>query len=102
MSLAARDCRAKAVQCEEHAASANRFEVKLQHRELARQWRSMAERLERVAGERGAVPVGWPGLEHSHPLAVGKRLALSAAEMAATTLRRPPVARMLPSVPAAK
>jgi hypothetical protein len=54
MSLAARDCRAKAVQCEEHAASANRFEVKVQHREFARQWRSMAERLERVAAQRAS------------------------------------------------
>jgi hypothetical protein len=90
MSLAARDRRAKAVQCDEHVASANRFEVKVQHRELARQWRSMAERLERMAGLRGAVPVGWLGLERLRLVAVGTRRALSAAEMAATTLRRPP------------
>jgi len=40
--------RAKAAECDQHAASASDPTIKLQYRALARQWREMAEIADRL------------------------------------------------------
>jgi hypothetical protein len=62
MSITAEECRAKAAECDGRAAIAKRFEMKVQHRELAQHWRSLANQIEWIASrevrdERHAVEV---------------------------------------------
>jgi hypothetical protein len=49
MPITAEECRAKAAECDSRAAVAKRFEMKVQHRELAQHWRSMADQMEWIA-----------------------------------------------------
>jgi hypothetical protein len=50
-------CRAKALECDWRAGGANSYEAKIQYHDMAQQWRSMAQHLERLhaegAGENG-------------------------------------------------
>jgi len=56
MRFTARDCRAKALECDKRASSANFYEVRIQRHEMAQQWRSMAEQLERMAAREAGEP----------------------------------------------
>jgi hypothetical protein len=49
MSITAEECRARAAECDGRAALAKRFEMKVQHRELAQHWRSLANQMEWIA-----------------------------------------------------
>jgi hypothetical protein len=52
MPMTAEDCYARAAECDKHATMAKRFEMKVQHRELAQQWRYLASEIERIASQR--------------------------------------------------
>ena len=52
MPMTAEDCYARAAECDRRAGVAKRFEMKVQHRELAEQWRYLATEIERIASSR--------------------------------------------------
>jgi hypothetical protein len=52
MPMSADDCYARAAECDTRAGMAKRFEIKVQHRELAQRWRFLASEIERVAALR--------------------------------------------------
>jgi uncharacterized protein YcbX len=52
MPMTAEDCYARAAECDRRAGMAKRFEMKVQHRELAQEWRFLACEIERVASLR--------------------------------------------------
>jgi hypothetical protein len=56
MPMTAEDCYTRAAECDKHAGMAKRFEMKVQHRELAEQWRTLAIEIDRIAS-----------LEHREP-----------------------------------
>jgi hypothetical protein len=62
MPMTAEECYAKAAECDKRAGMAKRFEMKVQHRELAQQWRYLASEIERIASPRAE------DREHSEPL----------------------------------
>jgi hypothetical protein len=53
MLMTAQDCRSKAAECDKRVGSAGHFEMKVQYRELALEWRSLAEQLEQLAARSG-------------------------------------------------
>jgi hypothetical protein len=60
MLMTAEDCRSRAAECESRVGSAGHFEMKVQYRELAVAWHSLAEQLEQLTarnGERAIVDV---------------------------------------------
>jgi phage terminase small subunit len=56
MPMTAEDCYARAAECDKRAGMAKRFEIKVQHREIAQQWRYLAGEIERVASLRAEAP----------------------------------------------
>jgi hypothetical protein len=50
--MTAEDCHARAAECDKRAGMAKRFEIKVQHRALAQQWRYLAGEIERIASLR--------------------------------------------------
>lgn len=52
MSMTADDCYARAAECDKRAGIAKRFQMKVQHRELAEEWRHLANEIERIASLR--------------------------------------------------
>jgi hypothetical protein len=48
-------CLANAVECNGRAHHAKRFEIKMQYRELAQQWRCLADQLERHTDKARAI-----------------------------------------------
>jgi hypothetical protein len=64
MPITAEDCYARAAECDKRAGLAKRFEMKVQHRELAEEWRYLASQIERIA----SLPV-----EHRKSAAVNLR-----------------------------
>jgi hypothetical protein len=59
MLMTAEECRFKAAECEKRVGSAGHFEMRVQYRELALAWRSLAEQLEQLAarGEQAIMDV---------------------------------------------
>jgi hypothetical protein len=57
MLMTAEESRSKAAECEKRVGNATHFEMKVQYRELALEWRCLADQLEQLA----AVPerAGW-------------------------------------------
>jgi hypothetical protein len=53
MLMTAEDCRSKATECEKRVGNAGHFEMKVQYRELAREWRYLAEQMEQLAARSG-------------------------------------------------
>ena len=49
MPMTAEDCYARAAECDKRAGVVKRFEMKVQHREVAEQWRYLATEIERIA-----------------------------------------------------
>jgi hypothetical protein len=49
MPMSAEDCYARAAECNKRAAMAKRFDIKVQHRELAQQWRDLGREMEVIA-----------------------------------------------------
>jgi hypothetical protein len=49
MPMTAEGCYVRAIECDKRAGMAKRFEMKVQHRELAQQWRHLASEIERIA-----------------------------------------------------
>jgi hypothetical protein len=52
MPMTAEDCYATAAECDKRAGMAKRFEIKVQHRELAQQWRDLGREMEVIASLR--------------------------------------------------
>jgi elongation factor P--beta-lysine ligase len=52
MPMIAQDCYARAAECDKRVGMAKRFEIKVQHRELAQQWRYLASEIEQIASLR--------------------------------------------------
>jgi hypothetical protein len=52
MPITAEDCYTRAAECDKRVGMAKRFEMKVQHRELAQQWRYLASEIERIASLR--------------------------------------------------
>jgi hypothetical protein len=44
-----KECHSKAAECEKRVGGARHFEMKVQYRELALEWRYLAEQLEQLA-----------------------------------------------------
>jgi len=72
MAFTAELCRAKALECDGRAGVTNSYEAKIQYHEMAQQWRSMAQQLERLhaewAGENGRSQLAgtaWTGKGHA-------------------------------------
>ena len=53
MLMTAEDCRSKATECEKRVGITRHFETKVQYRELAQEWRYLAEQMERLAARNG-------------------------------------------------
>jgi hypothetical protein len=51
--MTAEDCRSKATECEKRVGNAGHFEMKVQYRELAREWRYLAQQMEQLAPRNG-------------------------------------------------
>jgi hypothetical protein len=45
------DCRAMALECDDRARTASRYEARVQFQESAKRWRALAERWERLDAE---------------------------------------------------
>jgi hypothetical protein len=58
--------RAKALDCEDRARTASRYETRVQLQESAKQWRNLAERVERLDAEQAQASTLYLRSRHPH------------------------------------